>query len=65
MTGLGCDDNTVSGTTATDNQATKTQTYGLNIASAACNRTVVGPGNHFEGNRVGAIRDLGTGTIYR
>jgi parallel beta-helix repeat protein len=57
-----CDDNSVSGNTATDNQATKTQTYGLNIASAACNRTVVGAGNNFAGNRVGAIKNLGTNT---
>ena len=65
VTGLGCDDNTVSGTTATDNQAVKTQTYGLNIASAACKRTVVGPGNNFAGNRLAPIKDLGTGTIYQ
>ena len=65
VTGLGCDDNTISGNTANDNQATKTQTYGLNIASAACNRTVVGAGQVFSPNRFGAIRDLGTGTIYQ
>jgi parallel beta-helix repeat protein len=65
VTGLGCDDNAVSGTTATDNQAVKTQTYGLNIASSACNRTVVGPGNTFTGNRVGDIQNVGTGTIFR
>jgi parallel beta-helix repeat protein len=60
-----CDDNTVSNNTATDTQATKTQKYGLNIASPLCNRTVVGPGNNFSGNRTGAIHDLGTGTIYQ
>jgi parallel beta-helix repeat protein len=64
---LTCDDNKVSGNTATDTRATelKTQAYGLNIASALCNRTVVGPGNNFAGNRVGQIRDIGTGTVYK
>jgi parallel beta-helix repeat protein len=60
-----CDDNVVSNNTATDNQAVKTQKYGLNIASSLCNRTVVGPGNHFSGNLSGDVHDLGTGTIYR
>jgi parallel beta-helix repeat protein len=64
VSGLGCDDNVVSGNTATDNQATKTQTYGLYIASSLCNRTVVGPGNDFAGNRVASIRNLGTNTIF-
>jgi parallel beta-helix repeat protein len=61
-----CNDNTVNGNLATDNQPTKTQSYGLNISSALCNRTVVGVSapNDFAGNRVGPIRDLGTGTIY-
>ena len=63
VSGLTCDDNTVSGNTMTDNQTPKTQTYGLNIASSLCSRTVVGPGNNFEGNRVGDIRDVGTGTV--
>jgi parallel beta-helix repeat protein len=63
--GLTCDDNTISGNTATDNQTPKAQTYGLDIFSALCNRTVVGPGNNFAGNRVDAIRDLGTGTVYK
>ncbi|HET6771589.1 MAG TPA: right-handed parallel beta-helix repeat-containing protein [Actinomycetota bacterium] len=58
-----CDDNRVEGNTATDSQGTKTQTYGLNINSALCNRTVVGT-NNFTGNRTGAIRDLGTNTLY-
>ena len=62
--GLTCDDNKVSGNTATDNQTAKTQDYGLNIAHASCNRTVVGPGNNFAGNRAGQIRDIGTGTVY-
>jgi chitodextrinase len=61
--GIACDDNIVDGNLATDNQATKTQSYGLNIASGSCNRTVVGT-NDFAGNRVGSIRDLGTNTIY-
>ena len=65
VSGLACDDNIVSDNTATDNQTSKTQAYGLNIASALCSRTVVGPGNNFAGNRVGAIRDIGTGTVYK
>ena len=56
-----CDDNIVQGNTATDNQATKTQRYGLSISNALCNRTVV-DGNDFTGNRVGEINDLGTDT---
>lgn len=41
---VSCDDNTVSGNTATDDQSPKPQRYGVNIATALCNRTVVGPG---------------------
>ena len=52
------DDNVVQYNVATDNQTTKTQRYGLNIASSLCNRTVVGPGNDFTGNLVKAINDL-------
>ena len=59
-----CDDNVVSGNTATDNQTPKTQKYGLNIASFLCNRTVVGLGNKLTGNLTGPIHDLGTGTIF-
>jgi parallel beta-helix repeat protein len=59
-----CDDNVVNGNLATDNQPTKTQSYGLNISSSLCNRTVVGATNNFAGNRLGPIRDVGTGTIY-
>lgn len=62
---VSCDDNSVSGNVATDNQATKTQKYGLDITSAACNRTVVGPGNSFSGNLIGDVHDAGTGTIYQ
>jgi parallel beta-helix repeat protein len=58
-----CDDNIVESNTATDNQAVKTQRYGLSISSSNCHRTVVGS-NNFAGNRVGNIRDIGTGTIY-
>jgi parallel beta-helix repeat protein len=58
-----CDDNRVEGNTATDNQATKTQAYGLNIASSLCNRTIVGT-NNFASNKTGSIRDLGTNTQY-
>jgi parallel beta-helix repeat protein len=62
--GVTCDDNVVANNTATDNQTPKTQRYGLNIALAACNRTVVGTGNAFAGNLSGTVKDLGTGTIY-
>jgi parallel beta-helix repeat protein len=68
VSGLTCDDSKVSGNTATDTRVApdpKTQDYGLNIAHASCNRTVVGPGNNFAGNRVGQIRDIGTGTVYK
>jgi hypothetical protein len=58
-----CNDNRVESNVATDNQATKTQAYGLNINSALCNRTFVGT-NNFAGNKTGAIRDQGTNTIY-
>lgn len=60
----GCDDNQVRGNTATDNQATKTQRYGLAVASALCDRTVIGADNDFSGNRVGAILDQGTDTVF-
>ena len=58
---VSCNDNVIVGNTATDNQATKTQRYGLAITSSLCNRTVVGT-NNFAGNRVGPILDQGTGT---
>lgn len=59
-----CDDNVVDGNTATDTQAIKTQTWGLNIASSLCSGTAVGAANNFAGNRLGSIKDLGTGTTY-
>jgi uncharacterized repeat protein (TIGR01451 family) len=58
-----CNDNLVSSNTATDNQATKTQAYGLRIASSSCHRTVVS-GNDFSGNLTAPIRDDGTDTQY-
>jgi parallel beta-helix repeat protein len=58
-----CDDNIVQGNVATDTQTTKTQRYGLNIASSLCARTFVGS-NDFSGNRVKGINDVGTGTQY-
>ncbi len=61
---IACDDNVVSGNTATDNQTPKTQKYGLNITAALCHRTVVGTGNNFSGNLIAPVHDLGTGTIY-
>lgn len=56
------DDNIVENNVATDNQPQKTQVYGLNIANALCNRTIV-TDNTFTGNKTGDIRDLGTGTV--
>jgi parallel beta-helix repeat protein len=58
-----CDNNVVSGNTATDNQSPKTQRYGLAIFSGLCNGTFVS-GNNFAGNLVGEILDYGTGTTY-
>ena len=58
-----CDDNRVESNTSTDNQAVKTQRWGVNITGAQCNRTVVS-GNTLTGNLTGAFRDLGTGTIF-
>jgi parallel beta-helix repeat protein len=61
---LTCDDNIVSSNNATDNRTPKRQAYGLNIASSLCNRTVVGSGNNFAGNRLGDIHEIGTGTVH-
>lgn len=61
--GVACNDNLIDQNVATDNQATKTQTYGLNIRSSECHRTVVGS-NDISGNRVGEINDQGTDTVY-
>jgi parallel beta-helix repeat protein len=58
---IACDDNVVSNNTSSDDQTVHTQRYGLYIASALCNRTVVS-GNTFSGNLVAPIKDLGTGT---
>ncbi|WFE56037.1 DNRLRE domain-containing protein [Micromonospora sp. WMMD712] len=63
--GVPCSGNVVSGDVATDFQAVKTQRYGLNIASPGCVATVVGPGNNLAGNLSGAMRDAGTGTVFR
>jgi parallel beta-helix repeat protein len=62
--GIACDDNVVAGNVATDTQTTKTQRYGLAIASPLCNRTVVADGNDFSGNGIAPINDLGTATQY-
>jgi parallel beta-helix repeat protein len=62
--GAACNDNQVRSNIATDNQATKTQRYGLYIATSLCNRTVVGADNDFSGNRVAPYRDLGTATVF-
>jgi parallel beta-helix repeat protein len=60
---IACDNNVVSGNTATDNQSQKTQRYGLAIFSGLCNGTFVSD-NDFAGNLVGEILDYGTGTTY-
>lgn len=61
--GLACDSNAVEGNTATDDQAVKTQRYGLSIAHGQCTANVVGD-NAFAGNIAGAVNDLGTGTVF-
>jgi parallel beta-helix repeat protein len=61
--GIVCDDNAVDGNRAANKSSTM-QTWGLNIASALCSRTAVGASNDFDGNRLGAISDLGTATWY-
>lgn len=61
--GLACDSNVVEGNTATDDQAVKTQRYGLVIAHAQCTANVVGD-NAFAGNISSAVLDLGTGTVF-
>jgi parallel beta-helix repeat protein len=58
-----CHDSVVSNNAATDTQATKTQRYGLAIASSLCHRTLV-LANNFEGNKSGAISDQGIDTRY-
>jgi parallel beta-helix repeat protein len=61
---ISCDNNVVSGNTATDNQSRKTQRYGLAIFSGLCNGTFVAGNNNFAGNLVGEVLDYGTGTTY-
>jgi parallel beta-helix repeat protein len=56
--------NVVAANFVEDNQIEPTQRYGLNISSPQCKRTVV-RGNSFEGNRVGAVQDLGTASRVR
>jgi parallel beta-helix repeat protein len=61
--GITCDDNEVRNNTATDNQAPKTQRYGVNISSVECHRTIVDE-NDLAGNKTGEFNDLGTDTEY-
>jgi parallel beta-helix repeat protein len=56
--------NVVADNFAEDNQTEPTQRFGLNISSPQCKRTVV-KGNSFDGNRVGAVQDLGTASRVR
>lgn len=62
--GISCNANRINFNTATDNQATPTQTYGVNIASTECTATWIGTGNTFSGNRLGDLNDNGTATEY-
>ena len=62
--GASCNGNQVRGNASTDNQVTKTQRYGLHIASSLCVGTVVGADNVLTGNRVDDLRDVGTGTVF-
>lgn len=62
--GISCNATEVDGNTLVDDQATPTQTYGLRIASANCVGTQVSATNTISGNRLGAIFDAGTGTVY-
>lgn len=61
--GISCDRNELRDNTSTDNQAIKTQRYGLHISNSLCNANVIGT-NNLEGNRVAPLRDVGTGTVY-
>lgn len=53
-----CNDNIVRNNRSIDNRW-----YGVNIDSAACQRTVIEPSNVLTGNPRGACRDAGTNTI--
>jgi parallel beta-helix repeat protein len=60
---IACDFNIIANNTATDNQGTKTQRYGINISSATCATNTIS-GNYLEGNLTSALNDLGTTTRY-
>ncbi len=57
-----CDDNVVTRNTAVDTQKTRTQTYGVNIASPRCHRTVLS-GNTLARNLIGRLNNDGTNTM--
>jgi chitodextrinase len=61
--GVSCDRNEIESNSLTDDQAVPTQTYGINIADPECTATVIGSSNSFSGNRLGDIKDNGTGTV--
>lgn len=63
-TGVPCEATLISGDLAIDDQTVKTQRYGLYITDG-CDGTIVGPGTTFTPNRVSAVRDAGTGTVFR
>lgn len=60
--GIACDDNRIEQNVATDDQATKTQAYGVVVSDAACHRTVIRD-NDLRGNRLGDLQDRGTDTV--
>jgi parallel beta-helix repeat protein len=60
---IACDNNVIANNTATDNQGTKTQRYGINISNSTCTSNVVS-GNYVENNLTANINDLGTTTKY-
>ena len=60
MTAVG---NIVTANVSTDDQAVKTQYYGVYISSVLVENTQV-TGNWLDGNLRGPFRNLGTGTVY-
>jgi Right handed beta helix region len=61
--GLPCDANRVEGNRASDDQAVKTQRYGLAIAHSQCAGNVVGD-NDFSGNLTAGLLDQGSNTVF-
>jgi parallel beta-helix repeat protein len=59
---ISSDYNVIVGNRCFDDQATKTQRYGINISNAACDKNLL-DGNILLGNLTGAYNDAGTGTV--